>query len=94
MAPHRTAVRFGATNLRRASNKVCALLIDDQETVLRALEAARAALGEYVAGQRDAAKTLERLVATLSKSDVVQAIERMNRRRILRLIDFGEGPPA
>jgi hypothetical protein len=58
------------------------------------LEAARAALGEYVAGQRDAVKTLERLVATLSRSDVVQAIERMNRRRILRLIDFGEGPPA
>jgi hypothetical protein len=70
------------------------LLIDDQETVLRALEAARSVLSECVAGQRGAAMTVERLFDLLNKSDVVQALDRMGRRRILRPIDYGEGPPA
>ncbi len=70
------------------------LLIDDQETVVRALEVARAILGECVAGQRDAARTVERLISALNQSEVIQALERMNRRRILRRVDFGDGPPA
>jgi hypothetical protein len=70
------------------------LLVDDQETVLHALEAARSILSECIAGQRGAAVTVERLFDMLNKSDVVQALDRMSRRRILRLIDYGEGPPA
>jgi hypothetical protein len=70
------------------------LLVDDQETVLRALEAARSILGECIAGQRGAAVTVERLFDMLNRSDIVQALDRMSRRRILRLIDHGDGPPT
>ena len=94
VASHRTGVRLSATNKVRGQEKVSVVLIDDQETVLRALEVARAILGECIAGQRDAARTVERLVATLNKSEVIQALDRMNRRRILRRVDFGDGPPA
>ena len=69
------------------------MLIDDQETVLRALETARSLLSECIAGQRGAAVTVERLFDVLNKSDVVRALDRMSRRRILRLVDSGERPP-
>jgi hypothetical protein len=78
----------------RGQEKVSVVLIDDQETVVRALEVARAILGECIAGHRDAARTVERLVAALNKSEVIQALDRMNRRRILRRVDFEDGPPA
>jgi hypothetical protein len=59
----------------------------DQETVLRAIEDARRILGEYIeAGQSDAARTMERLIAVLDKNDVVHALDRMYRRRVLRLV--------
>jgi hypothetical protein len=59
----------------------------DQETVLRAIEHARRILGEYFeAGQSDAARTMERLIAVLDKNDVVHALDRMYRRRVLRLV--------
>jgi hypothetical protein len=70
------------------------LLVDDQETVLRTLEAARSILSECIAGQRGSAMTVERPFDMLNKGDVVQALDRMSRRRILRLIDHGEGPPT
>jgi len=54
----------------------------DQETVLRTIEDARHILGEYIeAGQSDAARTMERLIAVLDKNDVVHALDRMYRRR-------------
>jgi hypothetical protein len=60
----------------------------DQETVLRALEDARRILGKYIEpGERDAAGTVERLLAVLDRNDVVHALDRMNRRRVLRLVD-------
>ncbi len=59
----------------------------DQETVLRAIADARRILGEYIeAGQSDAARTMERLIAVLDKNDVVHALDRMYRRRVLRLV--------
>jgi hypothetical protein len=59
----------------------------DQETVLRAIEDARRILGEYIeAGQSDAARTMERLIAVLDKNDVVHALDRMYRRRVPRLV--------
>jgi hypothetical protein len=45
------------------------------------------ALGECITGHRDAVRTVERLYAALNKTDVVHAFDRMNRRRILRLVD-------
>jgi len=60
----------------------------DQETVLRAIEDARRIFGEYIrSGQRDATRTVERLLAVLDKNDVVHALDRMHRRRVLRLVD-------
>jgi hypothetical protein len=60
----------------------------DQETLLRAIEDARRILGEYIErGQRDATKTVERLLAVLDKHDVVHALDRLKRRRMLRLVD-------
>jgi hypothetical protein len=59
----------------------------DQETVLRAIGDARRILGEYIeAGQSDAARTVERLIVVLDKNDVVHALDRMYRRRVLRLV--------
>jgi hypothetical protein len=60
----------------------------DQETVLRALEDARRILGEYIEpGRRDAMRTVERLRAVLDRNDVVLALDRMNRRRVMRLVE-------
>jgi hypothetical protein len=60
----------------------------DQEVLLRAIEDARRILGEYVAvGQRDPTRTVERLLAVLNKNDVVHALDRMNRRRVIRLVE-------
>jgi hypothetical protein len=60
----------------------------DQETVLRAVEDARRILGEYIApGPRDARQTVERLLAVLDRDEVVHALQRMNRRRMLRSVE-------
>ena len=60
----------------------------DQDTLLRAIEDARHILGEYIEpGQRDATRTVERLLAVLDKNDVVHALDRMKRRRVLCLVD-------
>jgi hypothetical protein len=60
----------------------------DQETLLRAVEDARRILGEFIEpGQRDAMRTVQRLLAVLDNNDVVHALDRMKRRRVLRLVD-------
>jgi hypothetical protein len=60
----------------------------DQDTVLQAVEDARRILGEYNAPHpRDATFTLHRLIAVLDRSDVVQALDRIKRRRNLRLVE-------
>jgi hypothetical protein len=64
------------------------LISTDQETLIRAIEDARRILREYVAvEQRDPTRTVERLLAILDKNDVVHALDRMNRRRVIRLVD-------
>jgi hypothetical protein len=63
------------------------LLSDDQETVVRALERVRSLVGECTAGRSDAARTVVRLQATLEKTGVERALDRLDRRRILRLVD-------
>ncbi len=64
------------------------MLESDQETVLRALEDARRILGRCVAGQRNATRAVERLLAVLDEIEVVDALDRMNRLRILRPVDL------
>jgi hypothetical protein len=60
----------------------------DQETLLRAIEDARRILGEYIEpGPRDATQTVEGLLAVLDNNDVVHALDRMKRRRVLRLVE-------
>jgi hypothetical protein len=61
----------------------------DQETLLRAVEDARRILGEFIEpGQRDAMQTMQRLLAVLDKNGVVHALDRMKRRRVMRLVDW------
>jgi hypothetical protein len=60
----------------------------DQETLLRAIENARRILGEHMEpGPRDAKRTVERLLAVLDRNDVVHTLDRMNRRRVMRLVE-------
>ena len=60
----------------------------DQETVLRAIEDARRILGEYIEpGPRDATQTVERLLAVLDRNDVVHALDRIKRRKVIRLVE-------
>jgi hypothetical protein len=60
----------------------------DQDTLFRAVEDARRILGEYIEpGERDPNRTVERLLAVLDKNDVVHALDRMNRRRVIRLVE-------
>jgi hypothetical protein len=59
----------------------------DQDTLIRAVEDARRILGEYIEpGPRDATRTVERLLAVLDGNDVVHALDRVKRRRVIRLV--------
>ena len=59
----------------------------DQDTLIRAVEDARRILGEYIEpGRRDAMRTVERLLAVLDRNDVVHALDRVKRRRVIRLV--------
>ncbi|ANW02519.1 hypothetical protein [Bradyrhizobium icense] len=59
----------------------------DEDVVLRAIEDARRILGEYIATERrgDAPHTIERLLAVLDRDEIVHALDRMTRRRTVRL---------
>ena len=60
----------------------------DQDTLLRAIEDARRVLGEYIEpGPRDATRTVERLLAILDRDEVVHALDRIKRRRVIRLVE-------
>ena len=60
----------------------------DQETLIRAVKDARRILGEYIEpGPRDATRTVERLLAVLDRNDVVHALDRIKRRRVMRLVE-------
>lgn len=60
----------------------------DQNTLIRAVEDARRILGEYIApGPRDAIRTVDRLLAVLDRNDVVHALDRVKRRRVIRLVE-------
>jgi hypothetical protein len=60
----------------------------DQDTVIRAVEDARRIRGEYIQpGPRDATRTVKRLLAVLDRNDVILALDRMKRRRVIRLVE-------
>ena len=60
----------------------------DQDTVLQAIEDARRILAEYnVPRPRDPTFTLHRLIAVLDRDEVVHALDRMKRRRNLRVVE-------
>ena len=61
----------------------------DQETLIRAIEDARRILGEYIepGRPRDAARTVERLLAVLDRNDVIHVLDRIKRRRVMRLVE-------
>ena len=59
----------------------------DEDTLLRAMEDARRILGEYTApGSRDPTQLVQRLLAVLDREEVVRAVDRMKRRRTVRLV--------
>jgi len=67
---------------------VLAMNNPDQDMLIRALEDARRVLGEYIEpGPRDAARTVERLLAILDTSDLVHALDRIKGRRVVRLVE-------
>ncbi len=52
----------------------------DQETLIRAIEDARRILGEYIEpGPRDATQN--------DRNDVVHALDRIKRRKVIRLVE-------
>jgi hypothetical protein len=60
----------------------------DQDILLLAMDDARRILREYIEpGPRDAKRTVERLLAVLDKPDLAHALDRMNRRRVIRLVE-------
>jgi hypothetical protein len=60
----------------------------DQKRVLGALDDARRILGEYIEpGPREATRTVERLLAVLDNEKFVCALDRMNRRSALHLVE-------
>jgi hypothetical protein len=79
--------------LNPGSVELSSLSTPDQETLLRAVEDARRILGEYIEpGQRDAARTVESLLAVLDKNEVVHALDRLKRQRVARLVEINETP--
>jgi hypothetical protein len=60
----------------------------DQDTLIRTVEDARRILGEYIEpGPRDATRTVERLLAVLDSDDVVLALDRIKRCKVIRLVE-------
>jgi hypothetical protein len=70
------------------SVELSSLSTPDQQTLLRAVEDARRILGEYIEpGHRDPTRTVQSLLAVLDKNEVVHALDRMKRRRVMRLVE-------
>jgi hypothetical protein len=61
---------------------------DDTDLILTAVEDARHILGEYIqSGPRCSELTVERLIAVLDRQDLISALDRMRRRRGIRLVE-------
>jgi len=61
---------------------LCSYEYPDHDTLVRAIDDARRILGEYLEpGQRDATRTVERLLVVLDRNDVALALDRMSGTR-------------
>ena len=68
------------------------LLNNDQETIVQALERLRRILNGRNGSHHDAAQVVERLHSVLNEAELKRALDRLDRRRLLRLVD--QSPPA
>jgi len=60
----------------------------DQELLISTLREAGRIIGEYIEpGPRDATRTVERLLAVLDRNEVILALDRIKRRRVIRLVE-------
>jgi phage gp36-like protein len=61
----------------------------DQDVLIRAVEDARRILGEYIEPRpRDATRPVERLLAVLDRNEVILALDRIKRRRVIGLAEM------
>ena len=72
----RLSMRFGSDSMSHP----------DEDTLLRAVEVSRGILTDYVA-LGDPTLAVDPLLAVLDKDDVVRALDRLKRRRILHLVE-------
>jgi hypothetical protein len=80
-------------NLDASSSELAVMNNPDQDTIIRAVEDARRILGEYIEPwPRDATRTVARLLAVLDRDEVLHALDRMKRRRAIRLVDLTTDP--
>jgi hypothetical protein len=64
------------------------MMLTDQELAVMALREAQLILADHVLpGERDSAKTIQQLLAVLDRSDVVEAVDRLEDATGLRVVD-------
>ncbi|MGM5033542.1 hypothetical protein [Tardiphaga sp. 803_E3_N1_3] len=60
----------------------------DIEHLIRGVTAARALLSQYIEpGPRSAVDTVDRLIDILDDRDFVATLDRLNRRKVIRLVE-------
>ena len=81
-----------------ASIKLRTLMKSPDQDILiliRAIEDARRILREFIEpGPSDAMRTVERLLILLDRNDVVHALDRTKRRRVIRLVEIEQKPES
>jgi hypothetical protein len=88
MRQHAAGTKSTLPRLNPGSLELRAVMNNPDQDTWCALEDARRILGEYIqAGSRDATRTVERLLAVLDRNDVILALDRMKRRRVIRLVE-------
>jgi Fe2+ or Zn2+ uptake regulation protein len=61
---------------------------DDIDGLIRSVLAARALLADYIQpGPRSAVDTVDRLLDVLDARQLVATLDRLNRRRVIRLVE-------
>lgn len=83
----RAPLRVRRRPWQRKTGTGAPLLSDDQEIIVRTLERVRSVLRDHAAGHHDAAWVVERLQAIVNRSQIEAALDRFDRRRVLRLVD-------
>jgi len=67
----------------------------DMLILIRAVEDSRRILREFIEpGPHDAMRTVQRLLILLDGNDVMRALDRIKRRRVIRLVEIEQNPSA